>query len=197
MKSNQKLHRSLYQKATVWAEHPHALYYLAFLSFSEASFFPIPPDFMLAPMTLSQPKNAWRYATVTTLSSVLGGLLGYFLGMFFFDLLHPYIVLLGYEAAFDKVKHWFLTWGVWALFFAGFSPIPYKVFTLSCGAAGMPLVPFILASCVGRGSRFYLVSGLIWLGGERMKDKLKLYRARVGWFLVAAIIISLIVYIIK
>jgi membrane protein YqaA with SNARE-associated domain len=162
-----QLFSSVYSKIISYAQHRHAPYYLAALSFAEAAFFPVPPDIMLAPMALSKPQRAWWYATLTTLSSVLGGILGYLIGMFFMHLIEPYIVQLGYQAAFHKVQHWFGVWGVWALCFAGFTPIPYKVFTLASGAVGLPLLPFIMASLLGRASRFYLVSGLMRLNKYR------------------------------
>ncbi|MBA2653844.1 MAG: DedA family protein [Gammaproteobacteria bacterium] len=185
---------SMYDRVLGWSEHPKAPYYLAFLSFSEASFFPIPPDFMLAPMSISKPQRAWWYATVTTLSSVLGGIFGYLLGLFFISLIEPYLVKLGYEVVFHKVQHWFLTWGFWALFFVGFTPIPYKVFTIASGAVGMPMLPFILASMVGRGSRFYLVSALMRMGGKKMKNHLRVYIDWMGWILLAIIISLLALY---
>lgn len=189
-----QLFANLYDRILVWAEHPHACLYLACLSFSEASFFPIPPDFMLVPMAISKPKKAWWYATITTLTSVLGGIAGYLLGMFFIHLIEPYLFSLGYEAAYHKVQRWFLAWGFWALLFAGFTPIPYKVFTITSGAVGMPLLPFILASLAGRGSRFYLVSGLMRVGGEKMKNTLRRYIDRVAWVFFIVIILAFVVY---
>jgi membrane protein YqaA with SNARE-associated domain len=194
MSKNKKLFAFLYDRILNLAKHRHAPIYLACLSFSEASFFPLPPDFMLAPMAISRPKNAWWYATLTTLCSVLGGVFGYFLGMFFITLLQPYLIQMGYEPAFHQVQQWFLKWGYWALFLAGFTPIPYKIFTLSSGAVGMPLIPFILISFLGRGSRFYLVSGLIWAGGEKMKNSLRTYIDWVGWFTLGIIGLILFIY---
>ena len=194
MRRMTRLFSVLYDRVLVWAEHRHAPFYLAFLSFSEASFFPIPPDFMLAPMSISKPQNAWWYAAITTLSSVLGGIFGYILGMFFINLVEPYIIQLGHEATFHKVQHWFSVWGVWALFFAGFVPIPYKLFTIASGAVGMPILPFILGSLVGRGSRFYLVSALMRVGGEKMKNTLRTYVDWVGWIFLIVIVSATLFY---
>lgn len=188
------LFSSLYDRMLAWAEHPHAPVYLACLSFSEASFFPIPPDVMLAPMAISQPKRAWFFAALTTLSSVLGGVFGYLLGHLFIGIIEPYLIKLGYEAAYHKVQHWYLTWGFCALFFAGFMPIPYKVFTIASGAVGMPILPFVFASLIGRGSRFFLVSGLMRLGGEKMRDKLRVYVDRLGWIFLIVIGLIIIFY---
>lgn len=192
-----RLFSTLYDQMLKWAAHRHAPIYLGFLSFMEASFFPLPPDLMLAPMSISQPSKAWWYATVTTLCSVLGGILGYFLGMFFISLIEPYLIQLGYQAAYYKVQHWFLSWGFYALFFAGFTPIPYKVFTIASGAVGLPIFPFIAASLVGRASRFYLVSGLMRVGGDKMKDRLRKYIDWFGWILLVCILLLLVVYFVR
>lgn len=192
-----RLFSSLYDRMLIWSQHRHAPVYLACLSFVEASFFPLPPDLMLAPMAISTPKKAWWYATLTTLSSVLGGILGYFLGMFFISLIEPYFVHLGYQVAYHKVQHWFMIWGFWALFFAGFTPIPYKVFTIASGAVGMPFLPFILASLVGRASRFYLVSALLKLGGPKVNDQLRKYIDWLGWTFLIGIIVVLTIYFVR
>lgn len=173
-----------------WAKHPHANRYLAALSFAESSFFPIPPDVMLAPMSLARPDKAWRYATLTTLASVCGGILGYMLGMFAFDMIQPWLHKLGYWERYTDTVEWFKIWGVWVVFLAGFSPIPYKVFTISAGVVSMAFLPFVLASAVGRGARFYLVAGLMIWGGERMQDLLRKYIDRLGWILILVVIIG-------
>ncbi len=189
-----RLFSALYDRMLQWAQHRHAPLYLVCLSFVEASFFPLPPDLMLAPMSISRPQKAWWYATLTTLSSVLGGIVGYLLGMFFISLIEPYLIQMGYQVAYYKVQHWFLLWGFWALFFAGFTPIPYKVFTIASGAVGMPVVPFVLASLVGRASRFYLVSGLMRAGGTRMNNQLRKYIDWFGWIFLVGISVAIIIY---
>jgi membrane protein YqaA with SNARE-associated domain len=190
-----RLFSALYDQILRWAGHRHAPIYLAFLSFIEAACIPMPPpELMLAPMSISQPEKAWWYAALTTISSALGGIVGYLLGMFFIALIEPYLTHLGYQAAYYKVQHWFLTWGFYALFFAGFTPIPYKVFTITSGAVGLPLFPFMVASLVGRGSRFYLVSGLMRVGGPKMKDQLRKYIDWFGWILLALVLVLLAIY---
>jgi membrane protein YqaA with SNARE-associated domain len=176
-----------------WVQHPHALWYLGALSFSESSFFPVPPDLMLAPMTLAQPMRAWRLAMLTTLASVLGGLFGYLIGMFLFDLIKPLLYQAGYWDNYLKVHAWFETWGFWAVFLAGFSPIPYKIFTITAGAISMALLPFILASFIGRGARFFLVAALMRWGGPRMEPILRANIDRLGWLtVIAAVIVYLL-----
>ena len=164
-----------------WSKHPRAPYYLYGLSFLESSLFPIPPDVMLAPMTLANPKQGWRYATGTTVASVLGGLFGYVMGWFFMDLIFPYLQTLGYETAYQHIVTWFKTWGFWVIFVAGFAPIPYKLFTFAAGAMGMNLIPFVIGSTIGRGGRFFLVTGLMLLGGERVHKILDNHIERLAW----------------
>ena len=189
-----KIFSSLYAKAMSWARHPHAPWYLGGLSFAESSFFPIPPDVMLAPMSLAKPHKAWGYALLTTLASVLGGVLGYFIGMYAFDLVEPLIREAGYYEKYLHVREWFDRWGVWAIFIAGFSPIPYKLFTVSAGVIAMAFLPFVIASAVGRGTRFFLVAGLMAWGGAVMEKKLHHYMDMIGWTVVVLLVIALLAY---
>ena len=135
---------------------------------------------MLAPMTLAQPHRAWWLATVTTVASVLGGLAGYLIGVFALDAVMPLIVEHGYAPYYDRSVAWFEEWGVLAVLIAGFSPVPYKIFTITAGAVGMALPLFAVASLVGRGARFFLVAGLIRLGGERFESALRQHIDRVA-----------------
>jgi membrane protein YqaA with SNARE-associated domain len=176
-----KLFSSLYKRVIAWSRHRHAPRYLAGLSFAESSFFPIPPDVMLAPMTLANPGKAWNLAFITTIASVQGGLLGYFIGLFAFDFVEPLLQSAGYYPKYLVAREWFSEWGFWAIFIAGFSPIPYKLFTITAGVISMSLLPFVLASFIGRGARFFLVAGLMAWGGERMEDALHKYIDRIGW----------------
>jgi membrane protein YqaA with SNARE-associated domain len=189
-----RLFSSLYKRAMQWSRHPHAPRYLAGLSFAESSFFPIPPDVMLAPMSLATPKRAWYFASLTTLASLLGGLLGYLIGLFAFDLIQPYLHDWGYWPAYERVQGWFDEWGFWAIFLAGFSPIPYKVFTITAGVISMALLPFLLASAIGRGARFFLVAGLMAWGGARMEQALHRYVDLLGWLMVV-LFVALILFL--
>ena len=146
-----RLFSSHYRRAMVWARHRHAPWYLGGMSFVESSFFPVRPDVMLAPMCLAQPQRAWRLALLTTLTSVAGGLFGYAIGYFSIDALLPWLQESRYWTAYQKAVEWFGLWGFWAVFIAGFAPIPYKVFTIAAGALSMALLPFTLALLVGRG----------------------------------------------
>lgn len=185
-----RLFSKIYERVMHWAEHRHAPRYLAGLSFAESSFFPIPPDVMLAPMSLAQPKQAWRYAALTTITSVLGGMAGYLIGMFAFELIEPMLHSAGYWDEYQQVQVQFLEWGFWFIFVAGFSPIPYKLFTISAGVIGMAFIPFVVASAIGRGARFFLVAGLMAWGGERMEKTLRAYVDQLGWLVILVVIVG-------
>jgi membrane protein YqaA with SNARE-associated domain len=181
----------LYDAALRWARHRHAPRYLAALSFAESSFFPIPPDVMLMPMSLAKPQRAMWFATLTTLASVLGGMAGYAIGYFALEWVAPLIEEGGrWAAAYSKASEWFHQWGFWAVLLAGFSPIPYKVFTISAGALAMAFVPFVLASAIGRGARFFLVARLLAWGGANMETRIRSYVETLGWVLVVAGIVA-------
>lgn len=189
-----KLFSSPYLRAMRWSRHPHASWYLGGMSFAESSFFPIPPDVMLAPMCLANPSQAWRLALLTTLTSVAGGLAGYAIGYFAIDAVQPWLQQSHYWSAYQTAVEWFGLWGFWAVFIAGFSPIPYKMFTISAGALSMALLPFTIASLIGRGARFFLVAALMAWGGTRMEAALHRYIDRLGWTMVALLAIGFLAY---
>lgn len=188
-----RLFSRLYDLVINWSRHPHAPWYLGGLSFAESSFFPIPPDVMLAPMVLADRQRAWRLALLTTVTSVLGGLAGFMIGSLAIDWVSPWLERLGYIDEFERARDWFVTWGFWAILAAGFSPIPYKIFTIAAGGMSMALVPFTLASVAGRGARFFLVAGLIYWGGETFERNLKRYVDIIGWALVLLIVAAVVV----
>lgn len=165
-----------------WSRHHNASYFLSAMSFIESIFWPIPVDVMLAPMAMAKPNKAVRYATLATVTSVMGAALGYVLGATLYD---PVVVpILESLHAMDKMQiaeTWFTEYGVWVIFIAGFSPIPYKVFTLTAGVLGMAFLPFVIASLIGRGARFFLVAMLMAKGGEKMEKKLQEYVEYLGW----------------
>ena len=181
-----KIFSKLYEWTMRWADHRFAPAVLAVLTFAESVFFPIPPDVLLAPMVLSKPEKAWRLATLTTVSSVIGGVVGYALGYLMFEpVIQPLLIDFGYMDKFDHAMTWFKDYGVWVVFLAGFSPIPYKVFTLSAGFLHMLFIPFLIASTIGRGMRFFLVAGLIKWGGAAMELKIRNSIDVIGWAVVA------------
>ena len=185
-----QLFTSLYDRCMVWARHRYAVWYLSGLSFAESSFFPVPPDVMLAPMSMAQPSRAWRYAGITTLASVLGGLLGYLIGYYAFDLIQPWLQESHYWDKYQHARNWFAEWGFWAILVAGFSPIPYKVFTIAAGTLAMSLPLFVAGSLIGRGGRFFLVAGLMAWGGPQMEENLRVYVERIGWLVIVLAVVA-------
>lgn len=179
-----RLFSRLLARLSVWSRRPDAHWALGAMSFAESSFFPLPPDLLLAPLAASRPGRALHLAAWTTFTSVLGGLLGFALGHLALESVAPALDRLGYGESFALAKRWFAEWGFWAVLAAGFSPIPYKVFTIAAGALSMAVVPFVLASLVGRGSRFFLVAGLAAWGGPRALPHLRRHVDAWGWALV-------------
>lgn len=163
--------RSLYDWTIRLAEHPHALWALAFVAFIESSVFPIPPDVLMIPMILARPSRAWLIATVALVASVLGGLLGYAIGAFFYESIgQPILESMGKAHAMEEFNTRFNDFGFWAVLGAGVTPFPYKVITIMSGWTGMPLGTFIATSILARAMRFFLVAGLLWKFGEPIRD---------------------------
>jgi membrane protein YqaA with SNARE-associated domain len=171
----------LYDRVISWSGHPRAPSILAGLSFAESSFFPVPPDVMLAPMCLARPPRAWYFAALCTVSSVAGGMLGYLVGRLAFGWIQPWLMESSYAGVFEATVASFERWGAVYILLAGFTPIPYKVFTIGAGVVGMPFLPFVLGSAAGRGARFFLVAGLIRLLGERAAERLRAWVDTAGW----------------
>ncbi len=163
--------RKLYDWLLGWAEKPQALWALSGIAIIEAIFFPLPADPLLIAMGAAKPKKALKYALVITLSSVTGGALGYLIGYSFWnasqDFFFQYIFS---EETFQVVKTNFNNNAFLAIFIASFTPIPFKVFTLAAGAVSIPLVPFILASLLGRGLRFFLIASLLYFFGQPVRE---------------------------
>ncbi|MEX0732064.1 MAG: YqaA family protein [Aquisalimonadaceae bacterium] len=185
----------LYTLTLRWAAHRHAPRYLAVLSFAESSFFPIPPDVMLMPMALAQPARAMRFALLTTVASVLGGLFGYLIGYFAMEMVEPLLSGAGHMETLRQAQAWFHAYGFWVVLLAGFSPIPYKIFTIAAGGLALPILPFLLASLVGRGSRFFLVAALVAWGGPKVEPWIRRYVDRIGWASVAVLVLLYLVFV--
>ena len=184
---------AMYDKTMEWSKHRLATYWLAFVSFIEAIFFPIPPDVMLIPMAMTKPKSAVRFALICTAASVVGGAIGYSIGYYAFDLVQQYIVKWGYQTQWDKAISWFKEWGVLVVFVAGFSPIPYKVFTIAAGVMQMAFIPFVFTAAVSRAARFVLIAKLAAWGGTKFADKLRRSIEVIGWSVVALAVIAYLV----
>jgi len=186
--------RRLYERVLEWSAHERAPLYLGLLSAAESSVFPVPPDVMLAPMCLAKPRRAWRFAALCTASSVLGGLAGYLIGKLAFEMIEPWLSGSGYAAAFQHAVAAFDEHGFWYILLAGFTPIPYKVFTISAGVVGMPALPFVAGSLAGRGGRFFLVAGLIRLGGEKLERNLRRWVDAIGWSVLALAVLAFLAF---
>ena len=163
--------RDLYDWMMNLASDKQAPRALAIVSFIESSFFPIPPDVMLVPMVLADRTKAWRYATIATVASVLGGLLGYAIGYYLYDAVGlPILKFYGKENALDSFIAFVHDYGVPAVIIKGMTPIPYKIVTIAAGVAKMNLAAFVAASVVARAMRFYLVAGLLYFFGEPIRE---------------------------
>jgi len=160
----------LYDRTLALAAHRHALPGLAAVSFAESSFFPIPPDILLIPMVLADRARAWLIATVCTVASVLGGLLGYAIGFYLFDAVgQPVLEFYGYVEQFREVKAFYDAWGFWFVMAAGLTPIPYKVFTITSGVLALNPMAFLAGSLLSRGARFFLECALLWYFGAPIR----------------------------
>lgn len=171
--------RRMYHWVLTWAESPRAELYLFLLAFAESSFFPIPPDVLLIALAISVPTRAFRYALICTIGSVLGGAAGYAIGVFLFESVgKPIIDFYHFQQTFENLRILYGQYGFWIVFTAGFTPIPYKVFTIASGVFGIDFWQFIIASAVGRAGRFFLVAALIWKFGNTIRDFIDRY---LGW----------------
>ena len=163
--------RRLYDWTIRMADHPRALWALAFIAFIESSVFPIPPDVLIIPMILARPHRAWLIACVALLASVLGGMLGYAIGALAYEQLGlPILESLGKGDAVAAFNTRFNDLGFWAVLTAGVTPFPYKVITIMSGWTGMPLATFIITSIIARGLRFFIVAWLLWKYGAPIRD---------------------------
>ncbi len=194
--------KSLYKKCLDLAAHKSSKYYLAIVSFIESSFFPIPPDVMIIPMVISKKKDFIKIFLITTIFSVLGGILGYLIGAFFFDFGSEIMNFYGYENKLSNIKNnlvnsdGFYAW-LSVLFLAGFTPLPYKVFTIASGLIGFNFLIFVLISFISRGLRFFIVSYLSYRFGNLFNEYMDKHGSK--WFTIVGIlivIIGIIIYLI-
>ena len=190
-----RLFENTYHGVIRFSRRRDAPYYLALLSFVESFILPFPPpDVMLAPMSIAQPRRALQFAALTLVFSVLGGLIGYLIGAFLFDLAEPLIIEWGYQSRFQTVMTWFGQWGFLAVLVAGFSPVPYKIFTIAAGVLNLALIPFVLASILGRGARFFLLAWCLAKFGPAIEPRLIKYIEIIGWAIVVALALAITVY---
>ena len=163
--------RRLYNRMIELAAGPNAMWALIAVSFAESSFFPIPGDILLIPMMLARPQTAWRLAAYATLASVAGGLLGYAIGFYGFDLIgRPILEFYHVMGSYEALKGAFAKWGVWIIIIKGLTPIPYKLVTIASGVAHFDLATFIGASIISRSLRFFLIAALLWWFGPSVRE---------------------------
>ena len=163
--------RGLYDWTISLAESRYALWALAVVSFVESSVFPIPPDVLMIPMIIARPRRAWVIAGVALVASVIGGLLGYYIGYGLFESVgRPVLEFYGKDAYFDEFRARYNDYGAWAVLIAGMTPFPYKVITILSGTTGLNLGVFMIASVVARGARFFVLAGLLWKFGAPIRD---------------------------
>jgi len=164
------LTRKVYDYTLDLASRKNALAWLFLVSFVESSFFPIPPDIMIIPMVLATPKQAYKIAGVALVASVLGGYLGYAIGVFGFEVIaKPLLEFYGYMENFHKFENYYHEYGAWIVFGAGITPFPYKIITIASGVVRLDLIIFTIASILARGIRFYIIAWLLKRFGEPMK----------------------------
>jgi membrane protein YqaA with SNARE-associated domain len=163
--------KRLYDRLINLAAGPNAFWALLAVSFAESSFFPIPGDILLIPMIIARPRDAWRLAAWCTMASVVGGLLGYAIGYYGFDLIgRPILEFHGAMGRYEALKAGFDKWGVWIIILKGITPIPYKLVTIASGVAHFDLAAFVGASIISRSIRFFLVAALLWWFGPAVRD---------------------------
>jgi membrane protein YqaA with SNARE-associated domain len=181
--------RRLYDWVIRLAGHPRAIPAMGVIAFAESSFFPIPPDVMLVPMVLANRRKAFTIATVCTICSVLGGLLGYAIGFYFFETMGAWVVkTYGLQGGLDKFRQGFEQYGIWIILIKGLTPIPYKLVTIASGAAHFDLFTFVWASIVTRGIRFFAVSALLWKFGEPIRAFIEKRLTLVMWLFLIALV---------
>jgi len=179
--------QKLYQWTMEKARHRHAVRWLALLSFLESSMFPIPTDIMLMPMILANRAKAWYYASVTTISSVLGAVLGYIIGAFFYDVAAlPLIDFYGYQEQLAAFKDYYAEYGVLIVLIGGLTPIPFKVITIASGLAGLNPLVFFLSAIAARAPRFFIEAALFWKFGEPINNFIE---KRLPWVMTGFVII--------
>jgi membrane protein YqaA with SNARE-associated domain len=187
-----KIFQPWFDKAITWASHKRAVWLLALLSFCEAIFFPVAPELMLLPMCLAKPKRGFVYAGVSLAGSVCGMFIGYAIGYWAMDAVMPLLQKFGYGEVFQHIRDEVAAGGgaraFWLLVIAGFTPVPFKIFTIASGAVGMPLLPFFFGALIGRGKRVFLVALFIRLFGEKAEAFLRKYIEPIGWVALAVLV---------
>jgi membrane protein YqaA with SNARE-associated domain len=183
---------TLYNKILQWSTSRFAIFWLATISFLESSILPYPiQDILLASMSLKNRNRAYYFAIICALSSVLGAIAGYYIGIYAINLIMPLLDTMNYLPELHKAEHYFNTYGIWIILIAGFSPIPYKLFTISAGMMSMPLLPFLIFSLVARSARYLLIAFLVRKFGKRADAWLNKYIDRLGYVLIVIVVLGI------
>ncbi len=181
--------RALYDWTLRMAGHRHAIRYMGAVSFAESSFFPIPPDVMVVPMVLARRDQAYRIATICTISSVLGGMLGYAIGMFLYDSVGQWLIhVYGMADGIEGFRATYREWGAWIILIKGFTPIPFKLVTIASGIAAFSFPAFVAASIVTRAARFFLIAWLLRRYGAPMQAFIERRLTLVSWIFLALLV---------
>jgi membrane protein YqaA with SNARE-associated domain len=191
--------RKLYEWCIDAASRPYASWMMGLVAFVESSFFPVPPDAMLIPMSLAKPDRAYFYATVCTFASVAGGVLGYIIGAYLYDSIGLWLIkLYGYGDKVDAFRAAYAQWGTWIILLKGLTPIPYKIVTIASGFAAYPFIPFVLLSVIARGTRFFAVAFLLNRYGPQarviIEERLGFWVTLSAVLLVAGIVIAVYLF---
>ena len=183
---------TLYNKILEWSSSRFAVIWLATISFLESSILPYPiQDILLAAMSLKNRSKAFYFAAICTIASVLGGIAGYYIGVYAIVQIGPILANLGYESKIELLKSYFITYDIWIILIAGFSPMPYKLFTITAGIVGMSIFPFIAFSLISRGARYLLIAFLVRKFGKRTDAWLNKYIDRLGYALIVIVVLGI------
>lgn len=186
--------KGLYNRAMRWADHPHRERYLVGVSVFESFVFPLPTALLMIPMVVATPDKAIRLATITTLMSVFGAVIGYLLGWGAMSVIEPWITQMGWLPQLETARVEFEKYGVLAVAIGAFTPAPFKIFTLTAGILSMSFIPFILVSFLGRGAHFYLIALLMAWAGPKMEPVVRKYIEWLGWAIIVLAVIGFVIH---
>ncbi|VAW65085.1 hypothetical protein MNBD_GAMMA08-884 [hydrothermal vent metagenome] len=185
---------SLYNRCMKWAEHPHRERYLVGVSVFESFIFPLPTALLMIPMVIATPDKAIRLATITTIMSVFGAVIGYLLGWGAMSVIEPWIIDMGWTEQLNNARADFVTYGVLAVGIGAFTPAPFKIFTITAGMLSMSFIPFILVSLVGRAAHFYMIALLMAWAGPKMEPVVRKYIEWLGWAVIVLAVVGLLMH---
>ena len=184
----------LYNRCMQWADHPKRERYLVGVSVFESFVFPVPTALLMIPMVVATPDKWLRLATITTLMSVFGAVIGYLLGWGAMSVIEPWITQMGWLPKLELAREEFVKYGVLAVAIGAFTPAPFKIFTLTAGMLSMSFIPFLIVSLIGRGAHFYLIASLMAWAGPKMEPVVRKYIEWLGWAIIVIAVIGLIVH---